>query len=252
MHALAFGGLQTELWGVTWLPEDGDSGQLAVGSGSSSALIAVTLQARGVDEAWSLEGHGCSLEFAPSSGGRGRDGESGLSTQDQLCQVTGRVQLDGEENELRCLGWRSTADGEPELSGLGSFRLVASWLEPAFGFSLLALRPRRARGQDADAVTAVVLEDPAPSRVVDPRLSTTYTEAGLPRRAGLELWLEEEGEENQDEDEGSPQYPRRAAGEVVNPGIDWKQGEFELHASLLHWHSHGHDGPGVYVLGQRQ
>lgn len=252
MRALGFGGFEAQPWGVTWLPGDGASAQLAVGSASASALIAVTLRAGGVGEAWSLEGDGCSLEFTPSSGGQGRDAERGLRTQDQLCQVSGRVRLDADEVELDCLGWQSAAAGEPDLSGLDSFRWLAGWLDPAFGFSLLALRPRRARGHDADAVAAVVLEDPAPFRVIDPRLSTTYTEVGLPRRVGLELWLGEEGPVDEDPDEDAPHYPRRAAGEVVSAAIGWKQDDFELHASRLHWHGHGHEGPGVYVLGRRQ
>jgi hypothetical protein len=252
MRALAFGDLESELWGVAWLPGEETTGQLAVYAGGAGSRREVALHAGAADEPWSLDGDGISLEFVPApGGGRGTAVDHDLRTQDQLCQVSGRARTEGSEVEVHCLGWRSTAGGGPDLGGIDSFRFLAGWLEPAFGFSLLSLRPGRARGQEADAVAAVVIEDPAPPPVVDPRLSTTYTAAGLPRRAGLELWLEEE-EEDAGEDGGSHQYPRRAAGEVVGAGLAWTQAEFELRASLLRWHSHGREGPGVYVLGQRQ
>ena len=252
MRALAFGDLQTELWGVSWLPVDEGAAQLAVGRGASTAQFDVALRAGESDEPWTLDGDGISLVLAPAAPPRrGQDPNSQLATQDQLCQVSGRVRLDGGEVEVQCLGWRSLAGGGPDLAELGSLRFLAGWLDPALGFSLLALRPRRARGQDAEAVAAVVFEDPPPPPVVDPRLSTTYSDAGLPRRAGLELWLEEEEGEETAEEGASPQYLRRAAGEVVGSGLDWSQDGFRIRASLLRWHSHGHTGPGVYVLGQR-
>ncbi len=254
MHVLAFGDLEAELWGVCWLPGDESVAQLAMRSGATGSQLGVTLRAGDRSEAWTTEGEGVSLQFVPAAdAGPGRDPEGRLTTEGQLCQVSGRATLDGHEIEVDCLGWRTAAAGEPGAGGLDSFRFLAGWLEADFGFSLLALRPGRARGHDADAVAAVVLEDPAPPPVIDPRLSTTYTDAGLPRQAGLELWLEETEEEaGEDEDPGSPQYPRRAAGRVAGEVAEWTQGEFELHAALLHWHSHGREGPGVYVLGQRR
>ncbi|HTX31995.1 MAG TPA: hypothetical protein VMD09_11445 [Solirubrobacteraceae bacterium] len=249
MHVLAFGELQSELWGVSWLPGGDSVTRLALRAGAASVGFEVELHAGADDEPWRLKGDGVSLEFTPTSKpGQGRDEE--LTTQGQLCEVSGQVLLEGREIGVRCLGWRGTSGGGPDLGQLDSFRFLAGWPETAFGFSLLALRPRRARGHEADNVAAVVIEDPPVRPVVDPRLSTTYTDAGLPRRAGLELWLEEE--EDEGEAGGSAQYPRRAAGEVVAPGLDWNQGEFALHASLLRWHSHGREGPGVYVLGQHQ
>jgi hypothetical protein len=251
MRALAFGDPQGELWGISWVPGNEPMARLALRAGALSTELDVAIDTATGEEPWRLEGDGISLELVPTrGGGRGEDAERRLAIQDQLCQVSGRAVLEGREQEVACLGWRSVAVG-PEEDQVDSFRFLAGWLEPAFGFSLLALRPRRARGQDADAVAAVVIEDPTPPPVVDPRFSTTYTDAGLPRRAGLELWLEEE-DEDEPEDAGSPQYPRRAAGEVAGAGLDWRQGGFDLHASLLHWHSHGREGPGVYVLGQRQ
>lgn len=251
MRALAFGDLRSELWGIIWLPGNESAGQLAVRAGAAAAEPQVTLRPGAGQETWGLQGDGISLTFAPTApGARGEDAEGRMGTEGQLCQVSGRAVLDSREVEVSCLGWRSSTEGGPGHDDPESFRLLAGWLEPSFGFSLLALRPGRARGQDADAIAALTIEDPAPPPVVDPRLSTTYTEAGRPRRAGLELWLEEDEEAG--EAAASHPYPRRAAGEVVGAGLDWRQAEFELHASLLRWHSHGREGPGIYVLGRRR
>jgi hypothetical protein len=158
--------------------------------------------------------------------------------------------IDGQDVEVSCLGWRSSVIADAELSQFDSLRFLAGWLDTRHGFSLLALRPRKARGHEADIVAATLLEDPPPPPVADPRLSTTYGEDGLPAKAGLELWLFEEAQEGGDET-AAPQYPRRAAGEAAGAGLNWSQNGLELRASLLRWHSHGEDGAGVYLLGQR-
>jgi hypothetical protein len=176
--------------------------------------------------------------------------DDGVQTRDQLCEVTGSLALGGAEGELGSLGWRSSVQGRADYAGLDSFRFLAGWLDPHQGFSLLALRPRKARGQEADIVAAALIDDPALPRIADPRLSTTYRDAGRPARAGLELWFDEQDEENAED--AAHLYPRRAAGEEVGEGLGWEQDGFVLDASLLRWHSHGAVGPGVYVLGRRR
>jgi hypothetical protein len=248
LRILAFGELASELWGVSWAA--GESGQmrLAARAGTAAAVREVALER--VDDAWELTGEGVSLLFRPATPPiAGHDPEGQLERQDQLCEVTGGLAIDGQEIEIGCLGWAASLGGEAVEKKSDSVRFLAAWLDPQAGFSLTAVRPRKARGQEADAVAAVVVDEPPP-RVVDPRLSTTYTEAGEPVRAGLELWLEPE--EAEDSDDEAVQYPRRAMGEVAGPGLDWSQDNLELHASLLRWHSHGHEGPGVYVLGRRR
>jgi hypothetical protein len=165
-----------------------------------------------------------------------------------------------------CLGWRSSRDGRIDLDRLGSFRQVSAWFEPGEGLAVLALRPRKARGQESDVVAAAVLETEHPGPVSEPRLSTTYTATGLPLRAGLELWIDDgsdagsereadRGRGGEDGDGVEPtahQYPRRASGEALGAYADWKVAEFELHAELFRWHNRGRDGAGVYLLGQHQ
>ena len=79
---------------------------------------------------------------------------------------------------------------------------------PRTGLSVVALRPRKARGQDADVVSAVALEPEGQLAIEDPRLSTTYAGDGRPLRVGLELWVSAG-------DDDEEQYPRRASGETL-------------------------------------
>jgi hypothetical protein len=174
-----------------------------------------------------------------------------LETVEQLCEASGEVRLDGRRSEVRCLGWRTTLTGAVDLSSVDSFRFLAGWLGPEHGFSLTALRPASARGHESDLSAAAVIDDPPLPPVLDPRLSTTYADSGLPARAGLELWFQEPDDAEPEESE-APQYPRRAAGEVIDSALEWSQGGFLLRASLLRWQSRGEEGPGVYLLGQRQ
>lgn len=257
-RALAFGDLGSALWGVAWLPDGDSRAPLAVSAGSDASVIAVELQpvtSPGVGseepgEPWRLEAPEVSLVLSPSgSEGRGRSQDGRVEVADQLCRVSGRLRLQRREHEVDCLGWRAALGGDVELARIESLRLLSAWFDPGAGLSVISLRPAKSRGQESDLIAASALEpDPAPP-VVDPRLSTTYTEAGVPARAGLELWP---AEETTDEaDAASRAYPRRAAAEAVGAGIDWENGGFVLHAELLRWHSRGRDGTGIYLLGHR-
>jgi hypothetical protein len=279
LRALAFGDLDAGAWGVAWLPESATPASLVVGLGSSSAVVPGKLVAGEPAEEWRVDGETAELVLsplaAPVSSGAPNDGIEGF---DQLCTVSGRFQHDGEELAVDCLGWRSARGGRLELDRLGSFRQVSTWFGPDDGLALLALRPRKSRGQDADVLAAAVLDAVRPGPVADPRLSTTYTAAGLPARAGMELWVEngssDAGEAGDDRTSGEAeaarsgeadddrtsdeaeaeahQYPRRAAGEAVGAHADWTVADFDLHAELFRWHNRGRDGAGVYLLGSHR
>ena len=250
IRIVAFADLDARTWGFGWFAEPGAPAQLAVSQGSDAQLLDATLESA-EDDPWRLEGDGLSLQVTPT-GATGHGGTSEeLQTLDQGCTVSGQVSLPAGTVELQSPGWRSSARSLSDLDRIGSFRWAAGWLGPHHGFSLLALRPRRARGQEADLLAASVIDDPPVPRIDDPRLSTTYDEARLPVRVGLELWLEAEPTTDEDAD-APPQYPRRAAGQVVSQGPELTAAGFGLHGSLMHWHSHDQEGPGVYLLGQRR
>jgi hypothetical protein len=271
LRALAFGDLESGSWGAAWMPGSVSSGALAVGVGTAATVIEIALDGGDLAAHWKLEGVGSELVLAPIAApvesavlGDGIDGF------DQLCTVSGHFTLGGDQLPVDCLGWRSSRDGRIDLDRLESFRQVAAWFEPGDGLAVLALRPRKARGQESDVVAAAVLETEHPGPVSEPRLSTTYTATGLPLRAGLELWIdggsdassetEREADRERVGEEGESdgmqptahEYPRRASGEALGAYADWKVAEFELHAELFRWHNRGRDGAGVYLLGQHQ
>ena len=71
-----------------------------------------------------------------------------------------------------------------------------------------------------------------------PRLSTTYDGDGRQRRAGLELWVDEDG------------CPRRAAGEVVC-GTSLDLGRLRLDCAFFRWRMEGREGVGRYDVLRR-
>jgi hypothetical protein len=158
---------------------------------------------------------------------------------DQLARVEGKVTVSGDEYPVSSLGWRAVHADQLIGGRLGSFRQVAAWFEQGEGLALLALRPKSARGQEGDELTAAVLGLENSPAVVDPRLSTTYAGDGRPARAGLELWVGDEEE----------QYPHRSAGEATGVAAAWAVGALDLHAQLFSWYSRGEQGAGIYLMG---
>lgn len=248
VRTLAFADLQGGPWGATWLPGSDDQGMLAARVGEAAETVSITLEEHGPANAWTLTGDGSSLRFSPLGPTDENGGAVADSGFDQLCSVTGQLTLESGEHEIDCLGWRSDRAIAPRLDRIQSFRQVAAWFDGVEGMALLAVRPAKTKGHDADVMAASVLEPEQALAVADPRMSTTYTSAGLPARAGLELWIDPEPAEN---DSQETQYPRRASGEVVDGGLDWTVEGFELHAQPLRWHSRGSEGAGIYLLGRR-
>jgi hypothetical protein len=200
------------------------------------------LDGAGAEERWQLEGQGYELGLEGLTEPVWSDPTAPEGGFDQLCRVTGAIETDQGRRELECLGWR-TARAEATDPGVGSLRLVAGWFEAQEGFALLALRPRKANGQDEDTVSAALFDPGAGRPVADPRLSTTYSESGQPKRAGVELWVETDPDSDH-------LYPRRAVGQALAPPVQWQVDNVALEAQPFRWFSGGREGPGVYLLGQ--
>jgi hypothetical protein len=250
-RALAFGDLDAGIWGIAWIPADGPA-PVALGAGSDWEVSVATLRGTGDGEEWRLQGDDLELLLSPSAPPVSPDGQAAaVGGFDQLCRTGGRVTIGGDERVVESLGWRSARNGDLQLDRIESFRQVSAWFDSEDGLALFALRPHGARGQEADVVAASVFEPEGAHPVADPRLSTTYTAAGLPARAGVELWVDLEVPEDPDAEDGHGQFPRRAAGEVLGPGAGWEVGGFAIHGAPLRWHSRGRDGAGVYLLGRR-
>jgi hypothetical protein len=216
---LAFG--DGAVWGLTLLASDAAAGQMLLGAGGEARLVDAEFEPAEVG----FRLHGDGLELAISPEGR----------------ATGSVLAGESERDIDAPAWR-LAIGED----FDSLRLAAGWFDEQEALALLALRSRKARGQEADRIQAVLVEAAGAQTVSDPRLSTTYTGDGVPSRVGVELWVSEPS----DEPESSSERPHRAAGEAAGPGVSWHADGLELGAQPFRWHSHGRDGTGVYVLGR--
>jgi hypothetical protein len=251
LRTLVFGSLETLTWGAAWMLSPAAPGFGCVGAAGAHVLLSAALHGESEDQEWRLDGDGAELTASPAGEAVRIAAAPGF---DQLCRVRGRFVVDGTWYDVDCLGQRRARDEPLELDRLASLRDVSAWFEPADGLALTALRPRTARGHDADLITASVLDSEAPAAVADPRLSTTYTADGRPARAGLELWLAGDPDvaEGEDGDDGEArEYPRRAAGEALGVGVSSRLGELDVRAELFRWHTKELEGAGVYLLARR-
>lgn len=242
LQTIAFGDLASGVWGSV-LATPGQPPFVCLGSGvdadAAVGRLDARLEAGGSAQEWRVTGTDVDLVVAAAGEAVSTGGpESGLEGFDQLCRVTGRFQLNGSSHELSSLGCRGERGGTPQYESL---RAVAAWFAPGDGLALASFRLRRAKGQDADLVSAAVFDPEHAAAVEDPRLSTTYTDAGWPARASLELWLP-----SGEDEEAQPL--RRAAGRAAGARLQGIWGERDVRAELFRWGSRGQDGAGVYVL----
>ncbi len=258
LRTLAFGDLETGLWGVAGSSAAGaaasfaDTFELSPGPPGEESLVAAA---------------GLELRFAPvSAPAPFLPSAAGVVGTLELCEVRGAVHADGVEREVACFGARAELSLPSE--DVSSARLAGGWFGDELGFTLVSLRPSRARDHEHDLVACAFLDDGHPLEIDDPRLSTTYTDAGLPLRAGLELWpVEDEPEEqtpteapaddaDHDDDPGhgdederrAPYYPRRVAGESARDASLLALPTVAVRAELFRWRARGREGAGVYVL----
>jgi hypothetical protein len=250
LRLVAFGDLEGSVWGAAM---DGAEPTIVFGAGAASESAAgadhVALAAEG--DHWHLSGSEFDLLVSPyepaanaDSAVRAVSPETDLqpgsgSGGDELCAITGTITVAGAEQAIDCLGTRST-DPDFDRSGLDSLRSVAGWFGPDRGLTLRALRPQRARGQEADRITATVFDPDGPIAVDEPRLSTTFASDGRPARTSLELWITV----------GEEQYPRRAAGEALGSGGTAQGNLVSFEVIPLRCHASGLDGAGVYLLAR--
>jgi hypothetical protein len=158
---------------------------------------------------------------------------------EQLCAVTGVVRTGGRTRELRCLGQRGHTWGEPDWERITAARTIAAWPAEGPGVTLTAIRPAGAEGHAGEAVWAALLDPAGARRIADPRLSTTYDPDGRQRRAGLELWL--------DDEDG---YPQRASGRVLC-GSSLDLGQLRLDCAFFGWSIEGRPAVGRYDILRR-
>ena len=160
---------------------------------------------------------------------------------EQLCRVQGTVASAASETPLDGLGQRGHSWGVADWDRMESARTVSAWIGEDLAVGLQRRAPGRARAattprRSAPGCWARTGRSSSPRRAA---LSTTYDDAGRQRRAGLELWRDEDSE-----------YPRRAAGEVVC-GTTFELGALRLDTAFFRWRMEGREGVGRYDLLRR-
>ncbi|HLJ02761.1 MAG TPA: hypothetical protein VKT31_04930 [Solirubrobacteraceae bacterium] len=233
LRTLTFGDVEQDVWGAAWLP--GRDGLLLLGVGDDASVFEVSLEVSGQE--WRLKAPGLELVAAPSSPPVELSDEDGAPAgSEQACAI---VVMPGGGPELQSAGRRGEHPLERATHKLESLREVSAWFEGGEAVAVFAVRAQKQRGQDQDAISAVVLDPEGAPAITDPRLSTTYAASGRPTRTTLELWS--------DDPEG---FPRRFAGESAERSAQADGAGWSLHAELMRCHSRGRDGTGVYMIAR--
>jgi hypothetical protein len=240
LRTCAFGDPSLGVWGAVWAPESLGDAFVALGDGADAVSVEAALEGADPLADWVLAGDAAQLTLSGASDLVTDCDRAGF---DQLCRVSGWIEPAGSRHELICVGYRASRDLDEPLDRCDSIRAVAALFEPDEAIGLLSVRPWRAKGHEADAINAALIEQEVAVIVDDPRLSTTYTDDGRPMRAALELWVKDE--------QGEARL-RRAAGEALGAHATGAIGDLLARAELFAWHSRGRDGIGAYLLAQRQ
>lgn len=271
----AFGDLDAQLYGVARLALDGDglpsgmaivyAGHDPVAGGTQASVAPVagvsgweSVSAAGVRstveqplEAWAVSyddgaGSGFELRFEATSAPAVIEPDApaaqagGMQGYEQTCSVSGTVSHGGRTQKLRCLGQRGHLWGTPELGNIEVARSLSAWLGADRALTLTAVQPARARLRHLDeAFAGWVVEGGEPVPIADPRLSTTYDGELHQQRAGLELWMDDEGS-----------VGRRAWGAVLC-GTTIELGEMRLDSAFFAWRMEGREGVGLYDVLRR-
>ncbi len=177
--------------------------------------------------------------------------KGGMQGYEQLCQVTGTARVRGGTRTIDCLGQRGHSWGAPDWDRITVARSVTAWAGPDLGVSVTAVRPLKAKGHADEALAVSLFSRPAAgpdgaadgglARAIEPeesRLSTVYDSEGRQRRAGLELFEDEDG------------YPHRAAGDVLC-GTSLDLGRLRLDCAFFRWRLDGREGVGRYDIVRR-
>jgi hypothetical protein len=208
-------------------------------AGIDAAGLSTTVE-RPLD-AWTLSFASDAATFdlkveATSAPGEMADG--GMEGYEQLCRFNGDATIAGRRVAIDCLGQRGHSWGAPDWETMALARTLGVWIGEDLGVSLLAIRPAGTDRHDQESVGAYLYEGGEPVRVGDPRLSTGYDGEQHQRRAGLELWVDEDA------------HARRAAGEIVC-GTTLDLGRLRLDCAFLRWHMDGREGVGRYDILRR-
>ncbi len=224
---------EAAVWGVAM---GGEAPLVTIGSleAEASPEPDAPLQVQATTPKWALSWAGSDLTISPTQPDAATEGIDGNL---QLCRVSGAVTLGGVVREIDCAGVRA----RPIASGrFDSSRLLAAWFPGGAGVALLAIRPAGTKGHERDSVLAAVSGETEPATIFDPRLSTTYSSDGTPRRVGVELWL--------GESEDADLHSRRFAGSSAQSVLTLRSAGVRIDGYALDCQAADASGPGVFLI----
>lgn len=143
----------------------------------------------------------------------------------------------GAPGRERAAGRLLRRRGRPDWGAIELVRVLAATLEDDSVLLVCAARPRGAAGHGEEATDAVLVGPEGSTRFAEPLISTEYDPAGLPRRAGVELW------ESSDADA----RPLRGAGDRIAATSATAQGS-RVETVFMGWSLDGAPGTARYEL----
>ncbi len=230
MTVAFFGEAERRLWGMLRTDE---RPELTLASLDGRVLLRSEVEVVREPDVWTVTAAGCDLRLEPAEPAAATEHARETLTPVRLA---GRVSAGTEERELDLPGVLTSLTIDPQTASL---RLLTGWFAGGHELALRAARRRGSKGHDSDSVEVIAMGEEQP-QVFDARLSTTYDAAGLPRSAGIELWI--------GADEDGDQYARRLSGVASGPVLSSTLGGLRLDAFLFDCLSRGELGSGVYAL----
>jgi hypothetical protein len=241
-----FGDFDADLWGV--IVGGADAGVSVAGLTDADVVFTAADLDLQDAEVWTLNASGAALRVEPAAL---RDEPAEASTTAYTatpkgggreltpCRVSGAATAAGIEREFDVAGVRLQ---NLDLGDAASLRLFASWFPGSHEVAVLATRANGAKGHDQDELSAIVSGEEHPL-VLDPRLSSTYDGNGDPLRVGVELWLA-------DDPDAEEQFSRRVAGLATGSRAAASRPGSKLGAYALECVSRGERGAGIYLLAR--
>jgi hypothetical protein len=165
--------------------------------------------------------------------------ETGLTHEAFAVQVTGELRPDaGDSRRIDLLGRLLRSSGAPDWARIELIRSLTAVLDDGSLLVMASAQPRGAAGHGEEATSAALLDSEGSlTRFEEALLSTEYDAGGTQRRAGLELWAD-------DEDAA----PLRGAGTVVGGSV---ADLGELKTAFLRFTLDGTPGTARYDLATR-
>jgi len=198
-------------------------------------------------ERWSLEVSGAAASLsldavqlsAPVELGAAIADSIGVFQYEQLCKLSGMVTIGEQAHPVTCTGRRVHAWGEFAWDGIERWRTLYAASETGRAISAAAALPAGGSGHGDELRAASLIADEEIQPFEDVRISTVWTDAGLPAKAGLELGMP--GDE----------IPQRMGGEAICTTRAERDDHF-VTLSFFRWSLEGVPACGLYEVLERR